>query len=688
MGFLRKSAGSTNGDNRLAATVRVRVRAYAVVFVGLLAAYPVLNQMQWHGSTELHTLMEVVATLLALMIGSVALVRYFTKQDNAHLFIGVGFFGAALLDGYHSVVTSSFFHQVFPSSPPSLIPWSWNASRTFLSILMVLSVWAWRRENRRGEAGRISDKSIYGGVAALAIATFVLFALVPLPRAYFPELIFGRPQEFVPAVFFFVAFVGYLHKGAWKHDAFEHWIVISLIVGFVGQAAFMSRSYELFDCMFDVAHLLKKVSYGCVLVGLLINIHELYGVAERRQLGERFQSLLECAPDSIVVVNPGGRIILVNAQTEQLFGYERSELIGQPIEMLMPERSRASHPPHVAEYFAKPTARPMVTSGELYAQHSSGREFPVEISLSPLHTKDGLIVSSSIRDVSEQRDARRAMKETAQKLEASNAELENFAYVASHDLQEPLRMVTSFLQLLEQDYAEQLDDEAKEYIDFAVDGAMRMKRLINDLLLYSRVGTQGLPIDTVDCEQVLANVLLNLTAAILETDAKVDHEPLPAIRADASQIGQVLQNLIGNAIKFHGDRTPEVSIKAVASGDEWLFSVRDNGIGIAPEFLERIFIIFQRLHSTQEYPGTGIGLAVCKKIVERHGGRIWIESESGQGSTFYFTFPRMKQEKADDGQFERESNRDSVGRGQSGGRPADAAGAERREGREQLECCR
>ncbi len=235
-----------------------------------------------------------------------------------------------------------------------------------------------------------------------------------------------------------------------------------------------------------------------------------------------------------------------------------------------------------------------------------------------------------------------ALREKTEKLARSNEDLEQFAYVASHDLQEPLRMVTSYVQLLAKRYGGKLDADANEFIDFAVDGAVRMRKLINDLLTYSRVGTQGKELSPTDSEAALAQSVKDLEVTIEENGALVTHDPLPMVMADRPQLGQLFQNLIGNAIKFRGTEPPRVHISASRNGKGWIFSVRDNGIGIAPEYSERIFIIFQRLHGRQEYAGTGIGLAICKKIVERHGGHIWVESDLGKGATFCFSLPAVR----------------------------------------------
>jgi light-regulated signal transduction histidine kinase (bacteriophytochrome) len=245
---------------------------------------------------------------------------------------------------------------------------------------------------------------------------------------------------------------------------------------------------------------------------------------------------------------------------------------------------------------------------------------------------------------SERKRAEEALREKTEELARSNRDLEQFAYVASHDLKEPLRMVTSYVQLLAKRYKDKLDSDADEFIGFAEDGAIRMWKLINDLLTYSRVGTRGKQLEPTDCEAVLNQSLSNLKVAMEENGAVVTHDPLPTIMADNPQLVQLFQNLIGNAIKFRGNELPIVHVSASRNGSAWIFSFCDNGIGIAPEYAERIFIIFQRLHGREEYPGTGIGLAICQRIVERHGGRIWIESEVGKGATFYFTLPASKAE--------------------------------------------
>jgi PAS domain S-box-containing protein len=362
-------------------------------------------------------------------------------------------------------------------------------------------------------------------------------------------------------------------------------------------------------------------------------------ISARKRAEARFRAVVEASPVGKIMVDREGKIVLVNRQIERLFGYGREELLGQSVERLVPDRTRAEHPGLRSGFFANPQTRSMGAGRELFGRRKDGVEVPIEIGLNPVETDDEPFVLASVVDITER-------KRAEEELKRSNEELERFAYVASHDLQEPLRMVGSFVQLLAKRYKGKLDADADEFIDFALDGALRMQRLIEDLLAFSRVGTRGAALEPTDAETVLTEALAGLKLAIEESRATVTHDALPRVLADAVQLEHLLLNLVSNALKFRGTEPPRVHIAAAPNGTHWEFRIRDNGIGIDPEYFERIFIIFQRLHGRAEYPGTGIGLAIAKKIVERHGGRIWVESQPGAGSTFCFTLPMVPEGRA------------------------------------------
>jgi len=412
---------------------------------------------------------------------------------------------------------------------------------------------------------------------------------------------------------------------------------ISMPILFRGEViGLLQVANKITDYMESDLHFLEIIS-GIIAPVLDARLKRTRQEEELRESESKFKSLYDSNIIGVIFWDTAGNIIQANGEFLRIVGYTEDDVLSGRA------RWRDMTPPEYA-YLDEKAIKEMTETGisapfEKEYIRKDGSRVPIRLNAALLKGERDIGICF-IQDIAARKRDEEALKQKTTDLERSNKELEQFAYVASHDLQEPLRMVSSYTQLLAQRYEGQLDDKAKKYIDYAVDGAVRMQRLINDLLIYSRVGTRGKPFEPTDSHSVLGEVLRNLQATIEESQAIITNDDLPTVRADASQFAQVFQNLIGNAIKFRLDSPPHIHVSARDQGHKWVFSVADNGIGIDPQYKDRLFAIFQRLHTKQEYPGTGIGLALCKKIVERHGGKIWFESEPGKGSTFFFSIPK------------------------------------------------
>jgi PAS domain S-box-containing protein len=363
-------------------------------------------------------------------------------------------------------------------------------------------------------------------------------------------------------------------------------------------------------------------------------------ITERKKAEEiqsQLASIVLTSSDAIYGMSMDGFIQSWNPGAERLYGFSEKDALGNSITMIITPDNF-----HEVNYIlGKVTKGESIESYETKHLKKDKTVIDVSVSVSPIEDASGVIMGASTiaRDITFKKRVEEELKKYAEELAMSNEELYVFSYAASHDLQEPLRTIQSFVNLLNEKYKNRLDDEVNEYIEAADDGVSRMYRLITDFLMYSRVGSQSAVMEDVDCDEALKDALANVKVAIKESKAKIKQYSLPSIYGNRLQMTQVFQNLISNAIKYKGERAPFIEISATKRDGLWVFSVTDNGIGIEQWFSERIFIVFQKLHDHKKYPGSGIGLALCKRIVEKHGGKIWFESEVGKGSTFYFTIP-------------------------------------------------
>lgn len=355
-------------------------------------------------------------------------------------------------------------------------------------------------------------------------------------------------------------------------------------------------------------------------------------VEYRKKTEEKFRNLLESAPDAMIIADEDGKIVLVNQQTETLFGYPRQELIGQPVELLLPHEDRAKHAGHRSNYYKEPKLRSMGAGLELYGLRNDGKQFPVEISLSPLATAEGMLVSAAVRDVT-------ARKVTEDALLQLNAELESFTYSVSHDLRAPLRVINGYADILLEDYQGRIDEDADRHLQVIKTNAVRMGQLIDDLLKLSRIGRQEISVHQTDMHELVSNIIAE-QVQVNGNGAAIRLAALDCANCDSSLLRQVWINLISNAVKYSSKQvSPEVIISSVKKDGMIIYRVADNGVGFDMKYADKLFGVFQRLHSIKEFEGTGIGLALTKRIIHKHGGKIWADAKVGEGATFSFSLP-------------------------------------------------
>lgn len=630
---------------------------FLIIFVLLFSGYFFIESSTWGGTKQIHTLMESAATLLALFIAILALIRYHTKKNNTFLLIGTGFMGTALLDGYHAIVSSNFFDIYFPSPSSSLIPWSWNASRIFLSVLIFLSWWYWKAEQKYGERAKLTEHKVYILIGSMTFITFLIFAFIPLPRAYYPELFFGRPQEFIAGIILLFALVGYLKKGTWFYNPFEKGLVYSLITGFMCQIMYMSFSVKNFDAMSDSAHLLKIISYLFVLIGILVNMYNLFKRAEEDE--QRLREILDGTSDAYFTADNKGYFTYLNPFVESLTGYKVDELLDNKFTKIVAKEWQSE----LTEFYRNQIVKKIKKSTiEFMMLTKSGEEKWVEQNVEMNFDGDSKnFVRSVVRDINKRKLAEIeniSLQSRIERDERINS-LGKLAGAVAHDLNNIIGPIYAYPDLILMDLPD--DTPVKENLSAIKMAAERANDTISDLLALTRRTNYNF--ESIDLNELVKAYLvspefISQTQKYSQVVIRKKFHPEPIlINASKSHLHKVLMNLVNNAYESI-ERIGEIEISTskkyieklkvdnemILAGEYILFVIRDNGRGIDKSIIDKVFDPFFTKKEKSQKSGSGLGLSIVQNILKDHAAYISVNSTLHEGSAFTIYFPSKEVE--------------------------------------------
>ncbi len=602
--------------------LNLRIIVYALTAVVPVVTFFLVQGGSWQTDAPEHTTLEVSASLLAVVAGIMALVRYAARRETTFYYVGIGFLGAGLLDGFQSLITTDLFSQYSASDYPALMEWSWLASRQFLALFLMLGWIGWLREERKGAPDRIRESTLLGFSAVFMAATVIALVVVPLPRAYFPDFLLARPVELIPAIFLLTTVIGYLYKGKWRFDVFEYWLIISLILGFMTQIVFMASSSAVFDTNFNIAHVLKQFSYIAALMGLILSME--------MDTAARLRAVVNNIGDGVITFNSSGTILSVNPAVRAMFGRLESELVNASMDDLLVPSDERDRLNGLTNSTSRSWRNRSTHVAEIEGKRLSGDKFPLVLTLARLNYSSGPIFVAVLRDVTEQKEMDRVKSE--------------FIATVSHELRTPLTVILGYLPLLSD--AEQMP-EPKVVARLANNmkhSGEHLLALVSDLLDISRIESGRLSLHRVplSIQAVVGAVTTIMDEQAKEKELKIETEVQDGIvHADETRLKQILINLVGNAIKFTEEG--EIKIQVAVSARGVTFTVTDTGIGIPYNQLETVFDRFRQVDSSQtrKVGGTGLGLAITRSLVELHGGSISATSSFGNGSKFVFDIPEL-----------------------------------------------
>lgn len=611
--------------------IKKRIISYIILFVSLQLGYFLLNGFVWKSEHYLHTMLEIIASFFALFAGILALVHYYNKQNNLTLIIGVALINSFILDMYQALVTSPVFISLFPSNPLAIVNWSYFSSRLFLPVLLCISPLALIKTEK---SNTLNGNIVYLLAAILIIINFEFISFAYLPSGYYHFFIYSKAEELIPAFFYFLAFIIFLQKGLWRREDSYHWIMFSLIVGFMEQFAYMAFSKQPFDTMFIIAHLLEISSYLLVITGLLISIFSIF--KQEKYNKERLRSILDNITDCVITTDINGIIESCNPAIFETFGYIPPEVTGRNIDMLIPKVVLGNNNmcfikegdaflfPHVID-----------RNFELVGIRKNYVNFPVELGINEVQFGNKSMFILIIRDISQHKEVVQLKDE--------------FISIVNHELRTPLTSIRGSLGLILGKTFGEVPNQIEKMLDIAYKNTIRLISLVNDILDVEKIeaGKIEFKMESYELIPLVKEAIEANENYAQQYNVKIEFkENLPSdtrVLVDKNRLVQVITNLISNAAKFSPpDNNIEISI--FKYNQTIRVSITDYGAGIPEEFRNKIFEKFAQADSsiTRQRGGTGLGLNISKLIIEALGGYIGFNTKINAGTTFYFDLPEWQ----------------------------------------------
>ena len=610
-----------------------RLLTYTLLFLAMAILTGVLSKFDVRSNRAFHTNIATISAMASLFAGSLSMVRYYARHNCPYLWISIAFLGNSIIEFIY-VYNYSMFPDYNAASLESTMVSGWWVGRLYLSSMLLASFLTCR------------EKPVSGDWIAYAVGTPLLVIMVLLLLVFqislpmLPSTV-SRPLEYIPAVLFFWALAGYYRQFTWKKAEFYHWLILNLILSFAIQAIVIPFSRVIYDTQFMWANILRAVAHLLLSIGLLAEIFKLYGAAqaETKRLEVTRLMIDQIKDYALFMLDTTGHIATWNRGAQNIKGYTPDEIIGHHFSQFYPDEDNKAGKPAME-------LREAIKQGhyvdEGWRIKKDGSRFWALVIITPVYNETGELIGFSkvTKDLTEQKMAEEELWRNNALLMQSNEELQQFAYIATHDLKEPLRSISSFSELLARE-SRNINEKTATYADIIITAVRRLSRLIDDLRTYNLIGRQGPEQATVNMRQCVDDALNLLKKKMDESKAEIKIGALPELKGSPTQFTYLFLHLIDNSLKYAKPGiAPVITIKCNDSEIEYTFSVADNGVGIPKEYEERIFTIFKRLVSRERTEGSGIGLSICKKIVLLYGGNIWFQSNE-DGTTFYFTLPKL-----------------------------------------------